>query len=156
MVRGKNITVAPKKRPNERLHLLAAVSAEKGIEAIIIRKTTLNSVLFCQLLKILKNARWSAVVFAENAPYNTSSYTKSKADKFELDIVFNFPYKPDLNAIEKVFFIIKKEFKKEKAQANTSRRAIQYWEACIVILQQGVNSQHNELLQPSFIIMAAS
>jgi transposase len=65
------------------------------------------------LKKIAERGTW-AMVLLDNAPYHKSGLTRGELNLLNLYPVFNVVACPDLNAIEKIFSMLKSNYKKKR------------------------------------------
>jgi transposase len=98
----------------EPLALLAAVSKEGGLEASVIFEKSVNSQRFIEFLnEIARLHEGSKVsIFMDNLAVHHSKMVQAHMKGLDIKSIFNVPYSPQYNAIELVFSLIKRNFKK--------------------------------------------
>jgi transposase len=83
--------------------LVAAVSAENGLEAAILFENPINSESFCSILRTVASFGKDFVLFGDNVSYHDSKYTRKKLQNYKTKMIFNIKYTPILNPIERTF-----------------------------------------------------
>ncbi len=88
-----------------------------GVEAFITTRQNVNSKLFCAIFDEIKQNGDDFVCLLDNVQYHHSKYTKAYVKKRGIELVYNVPYSPNLNAIEKVFLQIKTRYRSLRLEA---------------------------------------
>lgn len=92
--------------------LVAAISLEKGVDALHLSPGSPNSTNFEQLVTALAKRGSKFIVFGDNASYHNSKHMKEVYRKFKTSFVSNVAYTPELNCIEHYFNILKECYKR--------------------------------------------
>jgi hypothetical protein len=100
--------------PFKQWHVVAAVSMEYGLEAYQLHKYSVTSKRFLRILPSLKRIGPDFVLFGDSASWHRSKLVKKRLERENLNFIYNIKCQPDLNAIEKVFLMIKTKFKRLK------------------------------------------
>ena len=96
-------------------NILAAISKEHGVEHYSVIAGHVNSTHVVKMLKGIAKKGKKAVVFTDNASYFKSNLTKTVAKKlFNERLVWNVPYQPKLNPIEKANRVVKEDYKRRR------------------------------------------
>lgn len=83
--------------------MVAAISAENGLEAAIIFEDHINSESFCKIFRTVASFGKDFVLFGDNVSYHDSRYTKQKLKNYKTSFIYNIKYTPILNPIETAF-----------------------------------------------------
>lgn len=106
------------------VHLIAAISAENGLEGYFLSSCPVNSQTFCIAIENAMKFGPDAIVFADNASYHRSKYTNKKLRSLQVELLLNVPYCPELNAIEMYFALLKNNFRRLKLEKQVKREEI--------------------------------
>ena len=103
----------------ETIAVLAGISKEFGLEHLEMYSSSVNIPKFKLWLQDLRDKYFFAdiMVYADNLSVHTSKAVKERMDELSIAYVFSPPYSPDLNPIEAVFSIAKRELKKRRLRA---------------------------------------
>ena len=96
--------------------VVAAISAEKGVEMVMTFEQSVNQHKFKKFMLALRNKypfRPMAII-CDNLPAHKTNLVKKASQELNLELIFNVPYSPDYNAIEFIFGKVKTAFKKKK------------------------------------------
>ena len=102
-----------------RVHLIAAVSAERGLEGWLTSKKPVNSEAFVQILDKICQPTSTFCLLGDNSTWHTSRFTQSHLRARNTFFIPNVPYSPECNPIEIVFRMVKNFFKKYRLQGAT-------------------------------------
>jgi transposase len=94
-----------------RVALVAAISADRGLEGFFTTTGSMDGPAFCQILPHIDHHGPGAVVLMDNVAYHKSGYMKDQLKEFGIQAVFNVAYSPNLNGIERYFSIVKRNYK---------------------------------------------
>ena len=99
--------------------MLATVSKEYGVDALMTFNSSVNIPKFKVFLEQLRQKYFfeDICIYMDNLKVHTSNAVKERMDELSINYIFSPPYSPDLNPIESVFSIAKKELKKRRLQA---------------------------------------
>jgi transposase len=64
------------------------------------------------------------VLYGDNAKINSCHIVRDTGSKEDVDFMFNVPYRPDLNGIERVWKIAKHRYRNEVAKLMVTRQNI--------------------------------
>ena len=115
----QNVTLEEKLVSSPALAVVAGVSSERGLEAFHLKPASIDSEAFMQfLLTLLESAKPSEfVIFADNCRVHHSKKVAEFLKANQIEIIFNVPYAPEYNPIERVWSKIKLCFKKARLSA---------------------------------------
>lgn len=99
----KPLIVEDEKLRAKSLHIVAAVSLEYGFEGIEWTTNNINSRFFATILPKIEAKGRDFCVFLDNARWHKSKFIKDLFRNRWIERIFNVPYMPDLNPIEKYF-----------------------------------------------------
>jgi len=94
--------------------MIAAVSEQHGVEAWLMYSRPINSAMFSKIIDEIKENGDRFVMFGDNCSIYKSKKTIKIIKQKKTEIIFNIPYMPILNPIERVFSIIKNKYKRLK------------------------------------------
>ena len=94
--------------------MIAAVSKQHGVEAWLMYSRPINSAMFSKIIDEIKENGDRFVMFGDNCSIHKSKKTIKIIKQKKTEIIFNIPYMPILNPIERVFSIIKNKYKRLK------------------------------------------
>jgi len=94
--------------------VIAAVSKQHGVEAWLMYSRPINSAMFSKIIDEIKENGDRFVMFGDNCSIHKSKKTIKIIKQKKTEIIFNIPYMPILNPIERVFSIIKNKYKRLK------------------------------------------
>lgn len=105
--------VRPKVKPLifKQWHCVAACSKEKGIEAFMLHKGSVNGTKFLRIIPSLKRNGSHFVLYGDNASWHSSGQVKDRLSFEGIEFIYNVVSQPILNSIERVFFLVKVKFK---------------------------------------------
>lgn len=108
--------------------VVAGVSAEKGLEAFYIHPRSIDSDCFIQyLLELLETSKPSEfTIFLDNCRVHHSKKVQAFLEDNKIEVIYNVPYGPEYNPIERVWAQLKAEFKKQKMQLILEGQAPNY------------------------------
>ncbi len=112
----------------QRFNVLGALNATTKECITIANDTYITSIQVCELLKnIAKNAVIPVTLVLDNARYQRCSLVMDLAKKLDIELLFLPPYSPNLNLIERLWRLVKKECLYSKYYENFAlfRQAIQ-------------------------------
>ncbi len=95
----------------QRYNILGAVCSHTK-EVITVRsKANVNSLTVIELLEKIRNAHPSIAIslILDNASYQHNKLVKERADELDIELLFLPPYSPNLNLIERLWKMVKKE-----------------------------------------------
>jgi transposase len=120
--RGLNVTIEEKLTSSPALAVVAGVSAEGGLEGFYMQPRSIDSDAFIQYLLHLveKNDPSTFTVFLDNCRVHHSIKVKDFIKENNIDVIYNVPYGPEFNAIERVWAQLKLRFKKQRLNAVLS------------------------------------
>lgn len=85
--------------------------------------TRFNGWLKQCLLPVLKPGQ---IVIMDNAAFHKSQRTKELIESVGCSLLFQPPYSPDLNPIEKIWAVLKRKFRKHKHKFDNFNEAVDY------------------------------
>ena len=91
--------------------MVAAISAENGLEAAILFDDHINSQMFCEILQPVASFGSNFVFFGDNASIHDNGYSRKKLKNYQSKMIFNIKSMPILNPIERCFLQMKTLFK---------------------------------------------
>ena len=114
----ENMAVDVAKLEEPTLALLCGVSKEQGVEHFRVFANSVNVDRFLEYLDGVKAENGDAKVclFMDNLSAHTSERSRAAMRDHGFKTVFNVPYSPEYNPIEYVFSIVKRNFKRLRAQ----------------------------------------
>lgn len=112
-----NLRITKKELNTKPIHLIAAVSLQNGLEAARLAMTPINSANFSEIFEDIVSEGAEAVLFGDNASWHRSHFTRSQLNLHSLTMIYNLPYTPQLNPIERVFSMLKSRFRAYRLQA---------------------------------------
>ena len=126
--KGHNITLEEKLTSSPAVAVVAGVSAEYGLEAFFIHQRSIDSDSFIQyLLVLLQTSKPSDfVIFLDNCRVHHSKKVDEFLKQNQVEVIFNVPYGPEFNPIERVWSMLKAEFKKQKMSLILEGQAPKY------------------------------
>ena len=103
----------------ETVAVLAGISKEFGLDHLAMYPSSVNIPKFKLWLQDLRDKYFFAdlVVYCDNLSVHRSKQVRERMDELSIGYVFSPPYSPDLNPIERIFSIAKRELKKRRLQA---------------------------------------
>ncbi len=98
------------------LAVVAGVSDKRGVEAYFIKPKSINSNSFIEFLELLlqNNNPLQTVLFMDNCAVHRSRKVTEFCKLLGLQMIFNVPYCPQYNPIERVWAIAKNLYKRSK------------------------------------------
>jgi transposase len=101
--------------------VVAGVSAERGLEGYLIKAKSINSNSFIEFLEILlqNNNPLSTVLFMDNCSVHHSKKVTEFCKLLGLQTIFNVPYCPQYNPIERFWAVAKNSYKRTKLKQNS-------------------------------------
>lgn len=75
---------------------------------------------------LLPELKTGQIVIMDNAAFHKSKLTKELIESVGCTLMFQPPYSPDLNPIEKQWAVLKKKFKKHKHKFDNFNDAVDY------------------------------
>ena len=111
-----NVTLEEKLLSSPAIAVVAGVSAERGLEAFFLQPRSIDSDAFIQyLLTLLQHSPSSEfALFVDNCRVHHSIKVGEFMKDNKILAIFNVPYGPEFNPIERVWSRIKTSFKKER------------------------------------------
>ncbi len=111
---------------------LASISEERGLEHVQTYICALNTQIFIEYLRhlsiLMKGVPF--VIFMDNLSVHKSGETRAAMAELKIKYIFNVPYSPQYNPIERGFSVVKNHYKRARLNAMRSgatfivRRAI--------------------------------
>ena len=98
---------------------LASVSAEMGLEHLMMFDRSVNKKKFWLYLQELRD-KWpfdDICLYMDNLGVHVSKETKERMDELGFEYVYGPAYSPDFNGIESVFSLVKAQLKRRRWQA---------------------------------------
>lgn len=74
---------------------------------------------FCNVLEKLTQKHARLAILCDNASYHVSAESRSCAERLNIKMIQNVPYRPELAPIEKVFLHHKENYRRRRLQAIT-------------------------------------
>ena len=126
--RRTNVQLSEKMVHAPALAVVAAVSREVGLVAWHICDRSINSETFIEFIgKVaLATPCQNAVLFLDNCRVHHSKKVKGHLKDVDLTTIFNVPYSPQYNPIERVWAMVKMQYKKMKLRALQGGVKIDY------------------------------
>ena len=126
--KGDNITLEEKLTSSPAVAVVAGVSAEMGLEAFFIHARSIDSDAFIQYLLVLLDSSKPSefVIFLDNCRVHHSKKVDQFLKENKIEVIFNVPYGPEYNPIERVWSMLKPEFKKRKMSLILDGKAPNY------------------------------
>ena len=114
----ESISYHDQRRSIETMALLAGISEEQGLEHYMIKSRVISSDDFIEFLKVLRinNPKDQLTIFMDNLPAHKSRKVQDQLKELKMDQIFNVPYSPQFNGIERYWFLLKQEYKKKILQ----------------------------------------
>jgi putative transposase len=114
--KGNNIALEEKLVSSPAIAVVAGVSADRGLEAFHLQPRSIDSEAFIQfLLSLLSRSKASDfVIFMDNCRVHHSRKVQAFMKEHGVLGIFNVPYGPEYNPIERVWAQVKIRFKKER------------------------------------------
>ena len=99
--------------------MLAGVSAEYGVDLVMTFKKSVNITKFKIYIEELRRKYFfdDLCLYFDNLSVHRSNDVKERLEELGIKYIFAPVYSPDLNPIEFVFSIVKREIKKERLKA---------------------------------------
>jgi transposase len=96
--------------------VVGAVSINSGLEGYLVKQKSINSDSFIEFLQHLleRNDPINTVLFMDNCSVHHSRKVKNFCESVNLKVIFNIPYCPQFNPIERVWAIVKNTYKRRK------------------------------------------
>ena len=93
------------------VNLIAAISEENGLEAIVTTAEFVNAEIWVTILQqiILHGKRF--ILFGDNVSWHTARVSLREYAKYNTFFLRNVPYTPELNPVEDYFNILKLKYK---------------------------------------------
>lgn len=104
--KGKKIYIKEYIRKNTRYSLLLAISNNKVINYSILQKSV-NGEDFLKFIKLLNSKVSNKVILMDNARIHHYNKVKDEIKNSTNTVIYNVPYMPEYNPIEKCFSVIK-------------------------------------------------
>ena len=103
----------------ETVAVLAGISKEYGLEHLEMYPSSVNIPKFKLWLQDLRDKYFFAdlVLYMDNLRVHVSKAVRERMDELSIAYVFSPPYSPDLNPIEYVFSIVKRDLKCKRLRA---------------------------------------
>ena len=113
-----NIEIDQALMNNEALAVVAGVSAEAGLESYMIRKGAIDSESFIDFLRTVqeRNPATPVAIFMDNASFHRSKVVTAYLKESGIQAIFNLPYSPQYNPIERVWALVKNRYKRRKLE----------------------------------------
>ncbi len=94
--------------------LLAAISAEKGVEHFLIHDRSISTPEFLDFLEQLSelNSGKPIALFLDNLSVHRTNVAATAMRRLLIQPIFNVPYSPQFNGIEAMFSVLKNNYKK--------------------------------------------
>lgn len=98
--------------------VIAAVSAEEGVELLQIQNHAVNHIDFGRYLGrlSLSNDQNPFALFLDNLAVHKHDIVKKMYDRLQIHPIFNIPYSPETNPIETCFSLVKHYFVRKRLQ----------------------------------------
>ena len=99
--------------------MLAGVSAEYGVDLVMTFKKSVNITKFKIYIEELRRKYFfdDLCLYFDNLSVHRSNDVKERLEELGIKYIFAPVYSPELNPIEFVFSIVKREIKKERLKA---------------------------------------
>ena len=98
---------------------LASISEEGGLEYVCTYNSAVTTQIFIEYLRnlslLMKGAPF--VIFMDNLSVHKSSETRAAMAELNIRCIFNVPYSPQFNPIERDFSIFKNHYKRARLNA---------------------------------------
>jgi hypothetical protein len=130
--KGRNVTQTQRLDAQRCVAVVAAVSAEGGLILFERRPSSFNGYQFSQFMERLSAvmAHRPLTVLLDNCKiHNTDSCQEVYAER-AIDVLWNVPYRPDLNGIEFVWAIAKRSFRQLQLQRMVGT-LVETFEQCV-------------------------
>ncbi len=126
--KGKNIAISERTVSAKPLAVVAGVSKENGLDAVRVVPRSIDSDSFIDFLNDLldRHQHGNFAVFLDNCRVHHSIKVRDFCKRMDLTLIFNVPYTPEFNPIERVWAMIKASFKKEKMKFLQQERKPNY------------------------------
>jgi transposase len=113
------VVLDPGRMKIEALCLLASVSKDRGLVHWAIFERSVNTEKFNYYLEELKQKTrgYKASLFLDNLRVHHANLVRQKMEELEIGSIFNVAYRPEYNAIEHYWSLIKAKFKKLRLRA---------------------------------------
>jgi hypothetical protein len=114
--RNKNILLIEMLMNNDAIAVVAGVSIEAGLDGFLTHPKSIDSDTFIIFLDNLResNVGRQITLFMDNCSVHHSKKVTSYIKEHGLIAIFNVPYSPQYNPIERVWAIAKNEYKRRK------------------------------------------
>ena len=76
------------------MHLIAAVSADYGLEGYVLTRENVNSDIFCRIFNEVKQQGDDCVILLDNVSYLYSKFTRAYIEDLHLQLIYNVPQTP--------------------------------------------------------------
>ena len=98
---------------------LASISEESGLEYVRTYNSAVNTQIFIDYLRnlSLRMKGVSFVIFMDNLSVHKSGETRSAMAELNIKYIFNVPYSPQFNPIERSFSVVKNHYKRARLNA---------------------------------------
>ena len=105
------------------LAVLAGISLEQGWEQVHYRDRSFDSEAFCAYLEDLSaaNPGIRLAVFMDNLAVHKTKQARELMDSLGIRPIYNAPYSPNGNPIERVFGLLKQAFRKLRLQDDRTQ-----------------------------------
>ncbi len=98
---------------------LASISEEGGLEYVCTYNSAVTTQIFIEYLRnlslLMKGAPF--VIFMDNLSVHKSSETRAAMAELNIRCIFNVPYSPQFNPIERGFSVVKNHYKRARLNA---------------------------------------
>lgn len=128
-MRGKQVISETKGKKYGRISAIAAwLSEKKEMIAPYVFDGYTDTKRFNGWLErcLLPELKTGQIVIMDNAAFHKSKLTKELIESVGCTLMFQPPYSPDLNPIEKQWAVLKKKFKKHKHKFDNFNDAVDY------------------------------
>ena len=109
--RNLQIIVEKKEFTTKVVHLVAAISEEKGLEAWLLLDRPVNQFSFCSIIPKIKRNGARFVLAGDNCKIHLSRYSEERYRAHNSRFIALVPWESELNPIEVYFLAIKTVFK---------------------------------------------
>jgi len=98
---------------------LASISEERGLEHVQTYNCAVNTQIFIEYLRhlsiLMKGVPF--VIFMDNLAVHKSGETRAAMTELKIKYIFNVPYSPQYNPIERGFSVVKNHYKRARLNA---------------------------------------
>jgi len=108
--------------------VVAAVSPAQGLIAFEMKESSFKAIDFSNFLEKLadKVSHRPLTVLLDNCSIHKARVSKTLAQRLKIDLLWNVPYRPELNGIEFVWSIAKRRFRRMQLQRMLGTLALTF------------------------------